>query len=239
MSQYILTDTDFNDYLKNVYQDEQIKYLSERLSELDKGEQMFIYEFINSLSPNKIKPLNESKWYNILGDIAGFFDPTGIVDLINGISYFKQGDTLFGVLSFISVLPGFDFVTKPVIGLIKGGSRVSKLFKGAVIAGDSVKMGKIAGKSRILSKLVETVGNWGSKLKGLIPRFLSRGSKVSRGVTGQLSKTIDLFTNARKSGKTVSRVPDALSRVHRVEKNVETIDNVGDPFSSSVNSLFH
>lgn len=239
MSQYILTDTDFNDYLKNVYQDEQIKYLSERLSELDKGEQMFIYEFINSLSPNKIKPLNESKWYNILGDIAGFFDPTGIVDLINGISYFKQGDTLFGVLSFISVLPGFDFVTKPVIGLIKGGSRVSKLFKGAVIAGDSVKMGKIAGKSRILSKLVETVGNWGSKLKGLIPRFLSRGSKVSSGVTGQLSKTIDLFTNARKSGKTVSRVPDALSRVHRVEKNVETIDNVGDPFSSSVNSLFH
>ena len=239
MGQYILTDTDFNDYLKNVYQDEQIKYLSERLSELDKGEQMFIYEFINSLSPNKIKPLNESKWYNILGDIAGFFDPTGIVDLINGISYFKQGDTLFGVLSFISVLPGFDFVTKPVIGLIKGGGRVSKLFKGAVIAGDSVKMGKIAGKSRILSKLVETVGNWGSKLKGLIPRFLSRGSKVSSGVTGQLSKTIDLFTNARKSGKTVSRVPDALSRVHRVEKNVETIDNVGDPFSSSVNSLFH
>lgn len=239
MSQYILSDTDFNQYLKNVYQDEQIKYLSEKLNELDKGEQMFIYEFISSLSPNKMKPLNESKWYNILGDIVGFFDPTGIVDLVNGISYFKQGDTLFGILSFISVLPGFDFVTKPVIGLMKGGSRVGKLFKGAVVAGDAAKMGKIAGKSRILSKLVETVSSWGSKLKGLIPRFLSRGSKVSRGVTNKLSSTIDLFTNARKSGKTISRVPDALSRTHRVEKNVEAVNDSGDPFSSTVNSLFH
>lgn len=239
MSQYILTDTDFNQYLKNVYQDEQIKYLSEKLNELDKGEQMFIYEFISSLSPNKMKPLNESKWYNVLGDIVGFFDPTGIVDLINGISYFKQGDTFFGILSFISVLPGMDFITKPVVGLMKGGSKLGKMFKGAVIAGDSVKMSKIAGKSGIIGKLVETVGTWGAKLKGLIPRFLSRGSKVSKGVTNQLSHTIDLFTNARKSGKTISRVPDALSRAHKTEKNIENLNNSGDPFSSSIQSLFN
>ena len=36
--------------------------------------------------------LNEA-WWNTLGDIVGIFDPTGIVDVVNGIDYIRQGDT--------------------------------------------------------------------------------------------------------------------------------------------------
>jgi len=240
MSQYILTDTEFNKYLEDVYNDERNKFISEKLEELNKDEQMFIYEFISSLSPNKIRPLNEAKWYNILGDIAGFFDPTGLVDLINGISYFRQGDTLYGILSMISVLPGFDFVTKPVIGLLKIGGDSIKTFKAATVAGDAVKMSKIAGKSGPLSKLVSTVGKWGSKLMSLFPKLLSRGGKIGKGLVEKIKSLINLFTRAKRAGKTVSRVPDALTRAHKVEKNYDTIKTAsgGDDFSSTVSSLF-
>ena len=30
--------------------------------------------------------LNEDRWYNTVGDIVGIFDPTGVVDLVNGVS---------------------------------------------------------------------------------------------------------------------------------------------------------
>ena len=49
--------------------------------------------------------LNEDKWYNTVGDIVGIFDPTGVVDLVNGVSYWNQGDKLFAMLSFISAVP--------------------------------------------------------------------------------------------------------------------------------------
>jgi len=60
--------------------------------------------------------INEAEWYNTLGDILGIFDPTGVVDFVNGISYMKQGDTVFGILSMISVFPYFgDLVAKPLL----------------------------------------------------------------------------------------------------------------------------
>ena len=34
--------------------------------------------------------LNEA-WYNTVMDIVGLADPTGVVDIVNGISYFTQG----------------------------------------------------------------------------------------------------------------------------------------------------
>jgi hypothetical protein len=55
------------------------------------------------LTESQLKMLNESlhndhdilneAWWNTLGDIVGIFDPTGIVDLVNGADYIRQGDT--------------------------------------------------------------------------------------------------------------------------------------------------
>ena len=39
--------------------------------------------------------LTEAKWWNAIGDVLGIFDPTGAVDLINGLDYLRQGDTFF------------------------------------------------------------------------------------------------------------------------------------------------
>ena len=37
---------------------------------------------------DKSELIQESEWYNTVGDIVGIFDPTGVVDIVNGISYF-------------------------------------------------------------------------------------------------------------------------------------------------------
>ena len=78
--------------------------------------------------------LNEA-WYNTAMDILGLADPTGIVDIVNGISYFTQGDTLFGILSIISAVPyAGDVVAKPVMGALKLGSASTKTLQSALKA---------------------------------------------------------------------------------------------------------
>ena len=72
--------------------------------------------------------LQEAEWYNTVGDILGIVDPTPTIDIINGISYFSQGDHLFGLLSLISAIPyAGDAVGKTIMGSLKigGGETVN------------------------------------------------------------------------------------------------------------------
>jgi hypothetical protein len=82
---------------------------------------------------NEGKMINEA-WYNNVMDIVGIIDPTPITDTINAISYFSQGDTLFGVLSLVAAVPFFvgDAVAKPVMGAMKIGSRATKELEAAI-----------------------------------------------------------------------------------------------------------
>jgi hypothetical protein len=76
-------------------------------------------ELITDNISNEKKVVNEA-WYNTVMDVLGIADPTGIVDIVNGISYFSQGDHLFGLLSLISAIPyAGDVVAKPVLGALK------------------------------------------------------------------------------------------------------------------------
>jgi hypothetical protein len=77
---------------------------------------------------NQDKNVINEAWYNNVMDIVGIIDPTPITDTINAVSYFVQGDTLFGVLSLVAALPFFvgDAVAKPVMGAMKIGSAATK-----------------------------------------------------------------------------------------------------------------
>ena len=57
----------------------QINDLTEKWEGLTRGEKIFVVEVMKTLYPEKTKLLSESKWYNTVGDIAGIFDPTGVV----------------------------------------------------------------------------------------------------------------------------------------------------------------
>jgi hypothetical protein len=129
-----LNENELKEKIFQIYKEEEIKIFEQKWNSLSSDDKKFVLEFLKVLHPEKSKLLNEAKWYNTVGDIAGIFDPTGTVDLINGISYWKQGDHLFALLSWISVIPYVgDVVAKPVIGVFKAGGIIGKEFKAAMV----------------------------------------------------------------------------------------------------------
>lgn len=141
--------------------------------------------------------LNEA-WYNTLGDVVGIFDPTGLVDIANGLSYVYQGDYFFGMLSMISAIPYVgDAVAKPLMLAGKG----SKLIKNTDIALKLAKAGKTVEATKIISdaaksnsimaKLFGAIRRWSPKLKQIIDKI--PGGKLSSGLRNTLKDWISLF----------------------------------------------
>ena len=162
------------------------------------------------------KLINEAEWYNTLGDILGIFDPTGVVDFVNGISYMKQGDTLFGVLSMVSVLPYIgDLAAKPLLLLGKSG----KVIKNTENAMKLLKSGNVTGATKIIddlsktnktwAKLVNSVRSWGPKLIEKIDNL--PGGILTKGIRNTIIDWIKLFSNANKGSRSAIRVARRVS----------------------------
>ena len=175
-----------------------------------------VVECLKIWYPEKAKLIKEASWYNTLGDIVGIFDPTGVVDLVNGISYIRQGDNLFGFLSLISAVPYIgDFVAKPVMGALKIGApsakalenvlKLSKLGKSEAAAKELARISSYGG---ITSTFVRGFGKVGTKLRGYIER-------APESIFGGLKRTIlqwfDLFEAAAKGGTKVRRTGQRLA----------------------------
>jgi hypothetical protein len=164
-----------------------------------------------SLYDENAQMLNE-EWWNTLGDVVGIFDPTGVVDLVNGLDYIRQGEYLFGFLSMIAIVPYVgDVIAKPLMGVSKG----SKAMRGVNEAMGIVKNGgNVADASKILSdagkasplfgKLLNTSISWGGKLRQIIDRI--PGGKLTAGLRKTLIDWIDLFTGVARQRKNVTKV---------------------------------
>lgn len=173
--------------------------------------------------------INESEWYNTVGDIVGIFDPSGIVDVVNGISYFTQGDHLFGLLSIISAVPyAGDVVAKPVMGALKIGGTASKELN---VAMKLAKVGKTAEASTILSKLAKepgTIGKFVQSGKSWAPKVASKIEQVPAGPLKGFKNTIldylKLIENAgAKSVKFQKQAGVLAKNLSKVAKPVENI----------------
>ena len=116
-----------NRYKVKPYGDEEIQHVKNIYENFTDSQKLLVKDLLQAYYPDKVNQLNEETyWYNTLGDVLGFFDPTGAVDIINGISYFMQGEKFYGFLSMVAAIPLADFFVKPIMGLGKS----SKLFKG-------------------------------------------------------------------------------------------------------------
>jgi hypothetical protein len=162
----------------------------------DEAKEIF-NELYESLYTDSKGTLSEA-WYNTLGDVVGIFDPTGLVDIANGISYLYQGDTFFGMLSMISAIPYVgDVVAKPIMMAGKGG----KLVKGTNTALRMAKAGKTAEAAKVIAdaaksdslmaKLLGAVRRWAPKLKQIIDKI--PGGKLSSGLKNTLKDWVTLF----------------------------------------------
>ena len=126
--------------------------------------------------------LNEA-WYNTVMDIVGLADPTGVVDIVNGISYFTQGETLFGILSIVAAIPyAGDVVAKPVMGAMKLGSASTKTLEAALKAVSRFPPGSPEYKAALQS--LDTLAN----STGVVGKFLQSASswapKINRALDG-------------------------------------------------------
>ena len=130
MNKLSLTESELKETMVKIYKEEQIKLLDEKWNKLSGIDRQFVLEFLKVIYPEKAMLVTESRWYNTVGDIVGIFDPTGVVDIVNGISYWRQGDKLFAILSWISAVPYLgDLIAKPVVGVMKFGGGATKAFK--------------------------------------------------------------------------------------------------------------
>lgn len=161
--------------------------------------------------------LNE-EWWNTLGDVVGIFDPTGVVDLVNGLDYVRQGEYFFGFLSMISIIPYVgDAIAKPIMGVSKssksmrGVNEAMKLVKDGGNTAEASKILMDAGKSSTLfAKLLDTSISWGGKLKQIIDRI--PGGKLTGGLRKLLMDWIDLFIGVAKQRKNVGAVVTNLAK---------------------------
>ena len=194
----IVKESELKNLVVKIYKEEQEKILQEKWDNLSKEDKIFVVEFLRSVYPEKSKLLKESKWYNTLGDIVGIFDPTGVVDIVNGISYWRQGDKLFALLSFISAVPILgDAIGKTVIGVMKTGSGASKAFKAAAVAGDAAKIAETAKTAGgPIAKMVETSPSWGTKLINMLKALIGRVPFIGRGLVRVIEEYIQIFKGA-------------------------------------------
>lgn len=158
----VLNEEQLKSKISQIYREEQISIIKERWVTLSSSERKFIIEFVKTFKPKESEILSENKWWNTIGDVVGIFDPTGIVDIINGLDYIRQGDHLFGIMSLISAVPYIgDLVGKPIILILKSGKQLSKTLKSARTAAEWVSLGQ---KYPIIKKLLDNIGKIYPKL---------------------------------------------------------------------------
>jgi hypothetical protein len=202
----------------------------EKWNKFTDEEKQFVVEFLKAAYPKKSQLIKEH-WLNTLGDIVGIFDPTGVVDLVNGISYLTQGEHLFGFLSIISAIPyAGDVVAKPVMGALKLGKPSAKALNGIMrSAKNATTAEQMAKVSADLAKLADSGGITGTFVKGvekIAPSIRSVIERVPGGfLTSGLKKTIlgwlDLFGAAGKNAKIAKQVTGNLaSRIGRMAPDV-------------------
>jgi hypothetical protein len=195
----IITESQFSRVQKQIIEHKERKNLfEEKYNLLSEENKKHFQDIFTSIYPESKNLVTESGWWNTVGDVVGIFDPTGIVDIVNGVDYIRQGDTFFGMLSLIAAVPYVgDLVAKPIIM----GGKGSRLVKGvnAAIktaeAGNSVKaladLNKIANSSSISRKLFGSVRRWSPKVKEMIDKI--PGGKISAPFKNTLKQIIDLF----------------------------------------------
>ena len=206
MAEIIINERQLEIIQNLITKEENLKLAEQNWARFNDKEKEMVVEMMKVLHPKKAMLIKEDKWYNTLGDVVGIFDPTGVVDAINGISYIGQGDYLFGFLSFVSAIPyAGDLIAKPVMGALKIGAPsakalngVMKLSKAGKSAEAAAELAKISKSGGIVGSFVSGVGKYAGKLKDLVKRVPMPG-----GMKRTITQWIELFEKGAVKGKTV------------------------------------
>ena len=189
----------------------------DNLTEEDK---YFAKNILDTFYPNHYGQINEA-WWNTIGDVIGIFDPTGIVDFVNGIDYIRQGEYFFGFLSMVAIVPFFgDMVAKPITAFAKTGrmKTVVNTALGNVIEGNNAaavkSLTEVAKEYPKFMKFTRTAALWGVKLKKIVNDIYKvlPGGKLTSGLKNVIDRWIDIFINSAKSISGSRRIVGKLAK---------------------------
>ena len=217
MAEFIISEKQLKKITETVSFKKDFELANKNWNSFSNEEKDAVVECLKAIYPEKAKLIKEASWYNTLGDIVGIFDPTGVVDLVNGISYIIQGDNLFGFLSLIAAVPLIgDVIAKPPMAALKIGAPSAKALSKVL---NLSKAGKSAEAASLLAKLTETSGMTGKFVKGfgnVAGKLRGYIERVPMGMFKGFKKTIlqwfDLFEGAAKRGKTVRLAGNTLAK---------------------------
>ena len=160
--------------------------------------------------------INEAHWLNYVADVAGIFDPTGVIDIGNGLSYLYQGDTFFGMLSLISAIPYLgDLAAKPLM-LAGRGSKVIRTTNDAlkVAKTDPAKatrmMEQIGKQNTMVGKLMDQVRVWAPKLRKMVDSIPT--GKMGQPLKNTINDAIILFERVGAGSRKASKIAKNFSR---------------------------
>ena len=177
----------------------------------------------------------KSYWYNTVLDFAGIVDPTGAVDITNGLLYMNQGEYLYGFLSLISAIPIIgDALGKIPMNLLKIGAiegkalkavlKLSKMGKSAEAAAELAKISSRGDKNT--RRLVIGIGKFGQKIKNFVD--LLPKNKLLGGLRKTILGWIELFENGAKAGKNVRATGELLAKTLPTLSKAEQISKLKD-----------
>ena len=221
MLQIIIKESQLNSIKDKLNLEKELKTTEEKWNTFNKKDKEFVFEFLKNAYPNKSKNLKEGTGWNTLGDIVGIFDPTGIVDLVNGISYIYQGDKLFGFLSIVSAVPYVgDVVAKPVMEALKLGAPSAKALETILKSANAAKtpeefakvsseLARLESKGGIVGTFIKQFGNVAGKLKSIIER--SPGG-ILKGLKNTILQWINLFEKSSVAGKGLRSTAGRLAK---------------------------
>lgn len=235
MASIIITEKQMGLIVKQTEFQENLRLAEENWVKLSKQQKQYVLEICKVFYPQNKKVIKESSWYNTVGDILGIADPTGIIDIVNGISYFTQGDHLFGLLSLISAIPlAGDVVAKPVMGALKIGGGASKGLKSAMNlakAGKTVEasaaLAKLAEKPGIVGKFLQSAKTWAPKVASkveLMPGGLLKGFRST--ILDYLKLLENAGTKSLKFQKATGNLAKYMGHAVKPVENIKALQNI-------------
>ena len=201
----VINESDLKKVINTINSEEHaITELKERYSNMSDDDKELCVSLIEYFNPHLKLQLNEAQWYNTVLDILGVVDPSPILDTINGISYLKQGDKFYAILSFIAAVPIIgDWIGKGFM-LTGRGSKVVKSTDAALKVASkgtpqaiklATKMIKdISKESGLMAKLLGTVRQWVPKLIDIIDNIPL--GKLGQPLKNTVKDWLRLFSNA-------------------------------------------
>jgi hypothetical protein len=228
----ILLEKEIRKNLEKIYIEQQSELVNEKWNKLSKEDKLIVIEIFKMLNPNIKFPINEGTWWNTIGDWAGMIPIIGSpIDLINGISYWRQGDKLFALLSFIGAIPVFgDLIATPIMNIIKMGGRSAELVKGAILSKNATKLATAANKmGGPVAKMVETSPKWGAQLIEVLEKTVGSFPKLGTGFVNTVKEWVSVFTKAKTSAdvfKTMGR-PAVRKLMQNTKFYLNVLDYLG------------